>query len=489
MADALWTADELRSTLGTAVDGVMPAAVSGISIDTRTLAPGEVFFAIQGDRTDGHDYIEQAFAAGAALAVVREDFGGAAPGPLLHVADTLEALRALGRAGRARSKARIVAVTGSVGKTGTKEMLRLMLARLGRVHASDKSYNNHWGVPLSLARLPREADYAVFEIGMNHAGEITPLARLVQPHAAIITTIAPVHIEFFDSIEGIAEAKAEIFRGLASGGIAILNLDNEHFRLLARRAEERGAGRVIGFGKDSRAQSRLVRLTASAGGSEIEADCLAERISYRLGAPGEHLALNSLAALAAVKVLDGEIHRAAAALVEFGAPQGRGAQSVHRIDAGSFILIDEAYNANPASMAAAFSVLGGLPRSRAARRIAVLGDMLELGAEAKRLHEGLAPAIEAAAIDLVYGCGPNMAELFAVLPESRRGGWAENSHKLKETLTGAIRPGDAVMIKGSLGSRMSLLVDALKQSYPQDRASAAGGRGMKGEECSTCSVS
>ena len=467
MAEALWTGEELLSAMGGSAGGAMPDCLTGISIDSRTLQPGELFFAIKGDRTDGHDYLEDAFAAGAALAVVRDDFSAAAPGPVLRVADTLEALNALGRAGRARSAARIIAITGSVGKTGTKEMLRLMLGRLGSVHASDKSYNNHWGVPLSLARLPRHASYAVFEIGMNHEGEITPLARLVRPQAAIITTIAPVHLEFFNGIEGIAEAKAEIFHGLEPGGAAILNLDNPQFALLAKRAEERGAGRIVAFGKDSRAQSRLLSLTALSGGSLIEADCLGERLSYRIGAPGEHLAINSLAALAAARLLGGNIERAATALAGFGAPQGRGAQTLHAIGNGRFILIDEAYNANPASMTAAFNVLGGLPRARAARKIAVLGDMLELGAGAKTLHEGLAPAIEDAGIDLIHCCGPHMASLFAALPESRRGAWAENSDKLKDTLIGAIRPGDAVMIKGSLGSRMGLLVEALKQTYPQ----------------------
>jgi UDP-N-acetylmuramoyl-tripeptide--D-alanyl-D-alanine ligase len=467
MAETLWSARELEAIFGPAEGGAMPEGVSGISIDTRTLRPGDLFFAIKGDRTDGHTYVEQAFANGAALAVVEHGFDGAANGPVLRVSDTLEALNGLARAGRARSTARIVAVTGSVGKTGTKEMLRLLFGRLGVVHASDKSYNNHWGVPLSLARLPREADYAVFEIGMNHAGEITPLTRLVRPHAAIITKVAPVHIEFFDGIEAIAEAKAEIFQGLEPGGAAILNRDDDQFRRLEARAREQAAARIVGFGGNSGAEARLLASHAADAGSEVEADILGERIAYRIGAPGDHLAMNSVAALAAVKILGGDIGRAAAALAEFGAPPGRGAQSVHKAADGTFRLIDEAYNANPASMSAALAVLGGLPRVRAMRRVAVLGDMLELGARSDALHESLAAAIQAAEIDTVFCCGPHMAALFAVLPEPQRGAWAENADGLRDTLLSAIRPGDAVMIKGSLGSRMGLIVEAIKQKFPR----------------------
>jgi UDP-N-acetylmuramoyl-tripeptide--D-alanyl-D-alanine ligase len=467
MAETLWSARELEEIFGAAEGGAMPEGVAGISIDTRSLRAGELFFAIKGERTDGHDYIGQAFAAGAALAIVRSGFDGSADGPLLRVADTLEALNMLARAGRARSGARIIAVTGSVGKTGTKEMLRLMLGRLGKVHASDKSYNNHWGVPLSLARLPREADYAVFEIGMNHPGEITPLAGLVRPHAAIITKIAPVHLEFFAGIEAIAEAKAEIFQGLEPGGAAILNADDEQFGLLEARAREQGVARIVRFGGKAGAEARLLAAAPAEAGSRVEAEILGERIAYRIGAPGDHLAMNSVAALAAVKLLGGDIERAAAALAEFGAPAGRGAQTVHEIAGGSFVLIDEAYNANPASMTAALAVLGSLPRARAARRVAVLGDMLELGALSDTLHESLAAAIEAAGIDTVFCCGPHMAALFAALPEAKRGAWSENSDGLKDGLLSAIRAGDALMIKGSLGSRMGPVVEAIKQKFPR----------------------
>jgi UDP-N-acetylmuramoyl-tripeptide--D-alanyl-D-alanine ligase len=466
MADALWTGGELAGIFGPPSGGAMPEGITGISIDTRTLQRGDLFFAIKGDRTDGHDYVSQAFAAGAGLAIVAEAFQGDAAGPLLRVPDTLEALNALGREGRKRSKARIIAVTGSVGKTGTKEMLRLMLGAVGRVHASDKSYNNHWGVPLSLARLPPGADYAVFEIGMNHPGEITPLTQLVRPHLAIVTAVAPVHMEFFASIEDIAEAKAEIFLGLEGGGIAILNRDNAQFALLAERAKERGAGRVVGFGGDARAEARLIAVAAADGGSLIEADILGEGITYELGAPGDHLAMNSLAALAAVKLVGGNIEAASAALAAFGAPLGRGAQSVHRISGGQFLLIDESYNANPASVGAALKVLGDVPPGRATRRIAVLGDMLELGGQSEAMHVALAAPIKAAGIDIVYCCGPHMEALFDALEEAQQGGWSEDSDGLRDTLPAAIRAGDAIMIKGSLGSRMGPLVNAIKDRFP-----------------------
>ena len=466
MSDALWTRDELLAVLDGEMVGTLPRAIGGISIDTRTLAPGELFFAIRGERTDGHDYVEQAFAAGAGLAIVGRDFRGDVTGPFIRVGgDTLDALNVLGRAARARSKARIVAVTGSVGKTGTKEMLRLMLGRLGRVHASDKSYNNHWGVPLSLARMPRDADYAVFEIGMNHSGEIAPLTRMVRPHAAIVTTVAAVHLAFFRDVEEIAEAKAEIFQGLEPGGTAILNMDNAFYLLLASRASQNGAGRVIAFSNapDSEAGARLLSLEASGGGSAVEAEILSATIRYRLGAPGEHLAMNSLAALAAVKALGGDVARGAEALAQFGAPQGRGAQSLHRIGDGVFRLIDDSYNANPASMAAALGVLAAVGQGR---RIAVLGDMLELGAASADMHRGLAEPIAAARVDLVFCCGSEMRALHEALPQARRGAWTPDSTSLTPYLLEALRAGDTIMIKGSLGSRMGPVVEALKQTYP-----------------------
>jgi UDP-N-acetylmuramoyl-tripeptide--D-alanyl-D-alanine ligase len=466
MSDALWTSAELTAVFGAASGGAMPDA-TGISIDTRTLAPGDLFFAIKGDNTDGHDYLDRAFAAGAAAAVVSREVADA-KGVLIRVADTLKALEDLGRAARARSHAQIAAVTGSVGKTSTKEMLRLMLAELGQTHAAEKSYNNHWGVPLTLARLPRDADYAVFEIGMNHAGEITPLTKMVRPHVAVVTTVAPVHIEFFASVEAIAEAKAEIFLGLEPRGTAVINRDSEFFPLLARRAAEAHASRCLGFGRSAQADWRLTGLATEGQGSQVDAYYAPAGVplSFTLGAPGEHLATNAVGALAAVEALGGDPERAALALTKFGAPQGRGAQTEHDIEGGTILLLDEAYNANPASMDAALKVLGGLPAARASRRIAILGDMLELGAQGEALHRGLSRIVEAQGIHLVFCCGPQMSALFAALPEGKRGAWRPTSDELKADILAALRAGDAVTVKGSLGSRMAVIVEAIKQTYP-----------------------
>ncbi len=467
MAEALWELAELQKALGADAAGEAGNAITGVSIDTRTLQPGDLFFAIKGDNSDGHAYLDKAFEAGAALAVVSRDYAGEAPGPVLRVADTFAALNALGAAGRARSRAKVVAVTGSAGKTGTKEMLRLMLSRQGRTHASDKSYNNHWGVPLTAARLPRDADFAVFEIGMNHAGEITPLTQLVCPHAAIVTMVAPVHLEHFHAIEAIAEAKAEIFHGVGRDGAAILPRDSENYRLLAARARECGVGRVISFGRSPVAEVRLLSLAPKANGTAVEAEILGERLTFRLGAPGEHLAMNALAGLAAVEAVGASVLQAAAALAKFAAPAGRGAQSRRTVAGGSFLLIDESYNANPASMAAALAVLGGLPPSLARRRIAVLGDMLELGAEGTAMHRALAAPVESAGVDAVFASGPQMAALYRALPLGCRGAWAETSSGLTDALFEFIRPGDAIMVKGSNASRMGLLVENLKQHFPE----------------------
>lgn len=467
MSEVLWTGAEIKVALNADSHGDLPEALTGVSFDTRTLQPGDLFFAIKGDTSDGHAYVDRAFAAGSTLAVVARDYDTVAPGPLLRTTDTFVALNDLGRAGRNRTNARIAAITGSVGKTGTKEMLRLMLAQLGTVHASEKSYNNHWGVPLTAARLPRSVDYAVFEIGMNHADEITPLTRLVRSHVAIITTVVPVHMEHFGSVAAIAEAKAEIFFGLEPGGVAILNRDNEHYDLLATLAAERGVKSIVRFGQHGDANARLLSLDVIDGGSRISADIMDERIVYKLAAPGEHLAMNSLAALAGVKCLGGDVAQAAEALATFTAPQGRGAQSMRSCPGGSFLLIDESYNANPASMAAAFKVLANLPANHVQRRIAVLGDMLELGANAGDIHRALNTPIENCAIDAVFCAGVQMRALFDALDPKRRAGWAESSTDLKDALIQFVRPGDAITVKGSNGSRMGPLVDALKQEFPE----------------------
>jgi UDP-N-acetylmuramoyl-tripeptide--D-alanyl-D-alanine ligase len=460
MSDALWTWDELvRAAAGTA-DGAAEAPVTGFSIDTRSIAPGEVFVALR-DQRDGHDFVASAFERGAAAALVERGYERkAGDGALIRVGDTLEGLRAIARAARARTNARIVAVTGSVGKTGTKDALRACLSRLGSTHAAEKSFNNHWGVPLTLARMPADATYGVFEIGMNHAGEIEPLSKLVRPHVAIITTVEPVHLEFFSSVEAIAEAKAEIFAGLEPGGTAILNRDNPHFALLAARAREHSA-RIVSFGRHEDADVRPRVWELGPAGSDIEVDIGGKRVAYRIGAPGAHLALNSLAVVAALDALGADVQAAVAALADIQAAKGRGARLEVALDGGAILLIDESYNANPASMRSALAAMATVPRATNPRRIAVLGDMLELGTESVRLHEGLKDPVDAADVDLVFACGPNMRALFTALPPGRRGEWAETSEGIMAPLLATVRCGDVVMVKGSLGSRMAPLVDAL----------------------------
>ena len=465
----LWTIDAMASAMAAERHGALPQSISGISIDTRTIVPGEAFFAIQGDSRDGHQFVAAALGAHAGLAVIaasrRGDFS--ADAPLLVVPDVLTALRDLAGAARARSQAKIIAVTGSVGKTGTKEALRLALSKDGETHASVASYNNHWGVPLSLARCPSSARYAVLEMGMNHAGEIEPLSRLARPHVALITTIAPVHLEFLGSLAKIAEAKAEIFLGVEPGGVAVINRDIPQFALLKRRANEAGVARVVSFGERAQADARLIKASMHPSCSTVQADILGTELAYKIGAPGRHLVHNSLVVLAVADLVGADLALAALALSELKAVAGRGAPIEIEPPGGAALLIDESYNANPASVDAALALLGQAPIGPQGRRIAVLGDMLELGPTGKSLHRGLAAPIAANAIDLVFCCGPLMHSLWQALPASRRGGYAEDSAALEAQVVPAIHAGDAVMVKGSLGSRMAPIVRALQRAYPR----------------------
>jgi UDP-N-acetylmuramoyl-tripeptide--D-alanyl-D-alanine ligase len=474
----LWTVEAMASSMRAQRTGSLPRSVPGISIDTRSIAAGEAFFAIKGDNRDGHDFVAAALQAGAGLAVVAADRRGDFPSdaPLLVVPDVLDGLRELARAARARAQARIVGVTGSVGKTGTKEALRLTLAKDGETHASVASYNNHWGVPLSLARCPAGARYAVFEMGMNHAGEIAPLTRLVRPQVAIITTVEPVHLEFFGSIEAIADAKAEIFLGLEPGGAAVLNRDNSQFARLARSARDAGVGRIVAFGEHARADARLIRCSLQAGGSTVQARILGSDVTYKLGAPGRHLVLNSLAVLAAVSLLGADLALAALALAQLQPASGRGSRVTLEVPGGNALLIDESYNANPASMQAALALLGQADVGARGRRIAVLGDMLELGPGGADLHRRLADAVRDNAVDLVFCCGPLMRALWEALPTSCQGGYAETSAALEPHVLAAVQPGDTVMVKGSLGSRMAPIVKALSGRYRRDVLAAAPAR-------------
>jgi UDP-N-acetylmuramoyl-tripeptide--D-alanyl-D-alanine ligase len=453
--------------------GGLPARVPGLSIDTRTINPGEAFFAIQGENRDGHEFVEGALNAGAGLAVVARSKSAAMPkgAPLLAVDDVLGALNDLARASRARSPAKIVAVTGSVGKTGTKEALRLVFGRQGETHASAASYNNHWGVPLSLALMPERAQFAVFEIGMNHAGEITPLVKLVRPHVAMITTIAPVHLEFFGTLEAIADAKAEIFLGVDPAGAAVINADIPQFARLESAAQAAGISRIVSFGERAEADARLVKASLQADISTVQAHIFGHDVTYKLGAPGRHMVDNSLGVLAAAQLLGADLALAALALADLKAPAGRGARVTLDVPGGTVLLIDESYNANPASMRAALALLGQVPMRGLGRRIAVLGDMLELGPEGARLHAQLADAVVGHSVDLVYCSGPLMKSLWDALPSERRGGYADDSAALEPIVLKAITVGDAVMVKGSLGSRMGRIVKALqRRAVPAEQA-------------------
>jgi len=455
-----------------ACEGDPVAPITGFAIDSRALEPGEGFIAIRGPNRDGHDFVQSALEAGAGCAVVEEAFqldtSSDNEGRLVRVHDTFEALNNLGREARDRiDHAVVIGVTGSVGKTGTKEALRVALGPSGSVHASAKSFNNHWGVPLTLANMPRDIDYGVFEMGMNHAGEISALTRLVRPHIAIITTVAPVHLGFFSSVDEIADAKAEIFEGLEPGGAAILNRDNPYFERLAAAASGEGA-EIVSFGEDERAKVRLLSCDLSPDGSTVTSDILGETITYRVGAPGRHVVQNTLAVLAAVKVAGADLSAAAEALGAIHAPEGRGERFVIETERGPVCIVDESYNANPASMRAALATLGLTPRSAYKRRIAVLGDMLELGSDSTKLHRELAEAVDAAGIDVVFASGADMASLFEALPEKRRGAYAKTSDELASALLSSVQPGDIVMVKGSLGSRMALLVEGLKREF-EDR--------------------
>ena len=472
MTTPLWTLDAMIAAMRAEPSGAPHDAITGISIDSRSLMPGDAYFAIKGDVHDGHAFAQAALDKGAALAVVakdrRNDF--AADARLLIVDDVLKALEHLGRAARARLTGQVIAVTGSVGKTSTKEMLRGVLTAQGETHASIASFNNHWGVPLTLARCPASVAYAVFEIGMNHAGEITPLVQMVRPHLAVITTVEPVHLEFFSGIEAIADAKAEIFVGVEPGGAAVLNRDNPQFARLQKAAKAAGIKRIVSFGANKKADARLLDVALHATCSAIHADILKQNVTYKLAMPGRHMAINSLAVLALAQLADCDLAVAALTLSRVAPAAGRGVRHALDVSGGEAMLIDESYNANPASMAAALSVLGRAAITGKGRRIAVLGDMLELGLNAGKLHRGLIDAVNANGADLVFCCGPLMRHLWDALSSGKRGGYADDAASLESQVVGAIRAGDVIMVKGSLGSKMKTIVAALEKRFPGNAA-------------------
>ncbi|HUB63593.1 MAG TPA: UDP-N-acetylmuramoylalanyl-D-glutamyl-2,6-diaminopimelate--D-alanyl-D-alanine ligase [Methylocella sp.] len=475
-SDYLWTSLGLVDPLEARVCGPLPrGGVTGISIDTRSLREGELFFAIKGAHSDGHDYASAAFEKGAAAAVVDEAHADTLRplGPLYVVKDVLEALERLGVAARARSAARIAAITGSVGKTSTKEALRLVLTQAGASHASVASYNNHWGVPLTLARMPKKTKFGIFEIGMNHKGEITPLAALVHPHVAVVTTIAPVHLEYFENVDAIADAKAEIFSGLVPGGVAIINRDLSQYERLLAHARTSPAGHVASFGEHEKADARLISVKVGTDHSLVEAEICGQHLAFRLGVPGRHFAMNALAVLLAAKAFAVDLEVAAGTLA-FSTPQpGRGERLLLPAAGGPYTLIDESYNANPASMRAALALVGALPLQGKGRRIAILGDMLELGQGGATMHAELASDVAANHFDLVFAAGPLTKHLYEALPGPLRGAWRDSASDLVPIVGAAVQSGDMVIVKGSNASRMSAIVEALKQRAGAERLPGA----------------
>lgn len=453
----LWTSDDAAAATGGRVTAAW--AATGVSIDTRTIAPGDLFVALQADR-DGHDFVAQALARGAAAALVsRIPDGVASDAPLLVVPDVLRGLEDLGRAGRARMTGRVIAITGSVGKTSTKEMARIALAGQGVIHAAEASYNNHWGVPLTLARMPADTDFAIIEIGMNHPGEIAPLSRMARPHVALITTVAAAHLEAFGAIEGIAREKGAIFEGLQPVGHAILPEDLPVTQILRDCADRAGAV-VVGFGEHGVA--RPLRIVPQDGALSCHARIMGDTLAFTLPTTGRHFAMNAVGVLAALAAAGADLAQAAAHLSDWHPPQGRGAVET----LGGIRLIDDAFNANPASLSAGLATLAGL---QGGRRVAILGDMLELGTEEVAMHRAVADDPSMAAIDLVHCAGPLMRHLHEALPADKRGQWTQTAAELAAQPDKLISAGDIVLVKGSKSSRISMVVQALRAGAAQDK--------------------
>lgn len=467
---ALWTAEAALEATG----GAGPAGwtATGVSIDTRTLQPGDLFVALKAAR-DGHEFVAEALEKGAAAALVsRVPDGVAAEAPLVVVPDVLKGLRALGKAARKRTRAKVVAITGSVGKTSTKEMFRAALRGQGRVHAAEASYNNHWGVPLTLARMPAETDFAIIEIGMSNPGEIAPLAKLAKPDVAVVLTVAAAHLAAFEDLEGIAREKASIFEGLGKGGVAVVNADIATAKILKAAAKASKAKRIVRFGEAKGVDVRLKRASASERATVVEARLGEREIVFKLATPGVHFALNGVAVLAAADALGADLALTAQGLGRWEPPPGRGTAeriALDPVEDWSAKLIDDAFNANPASMAAALDVLAltepehNVGRVAKGRRIAVLGDMLELGPDERALHAALADHRAMGEVDRVDCVGPLMASLWESLPRERRGAKVARAEELVERAHTLVDAGDVVLVKGSKGSRVSLVADALRK--------------------------
>jgi len=477
MSDLLWKSSDMVKAMEGRPVGHLPEGITGISIDSRTLRKGEAFFAIKGDMFDGHDFATAAMAAGAGLLVVTEarlPALGKLQVPMIVVDDVLAALTRLGIASRARSKAQIIAVTGSVGKTTTKEALRHVLSDCGKVHASAASFNNHWGVPLTLARMPEDTDYGVFEIGMNHHDEIRPLVKMVQPHVAVITLIAPAHLGHFANLEEIAVAKAEIFEGVLPGGYALLNRDDKRFKQLEALATAAGIEHITTFGENARSTYKLRDLVMKTDCSCITVSLGGQEAAVKISAPGRHIVQNMLAVMGAAHLVGADMTKVVLALASLQAEAGRGAQYRLRHGDGTFTLIDESYNANPASMRAALSLLESTePQGEGiekGRRIAVLGDMLELGKQSSKLHGDLARPIVDAHVNMLFIGGAHMSALKSAMPAEIQVEYRESVDELLPLVVKAVRPGDVVMIKSSKSIGFVKIVNALLKKYAVSEA-------------------
>lgn len=465
----LWTCEAMIRAMNGRPVGNLPEGITGISIDSRSIGEGEGFFAIKGDRVDGHDFASLAVANGAAMLVVSEaklPALGRLTVPMIVVDDVLAALGRLGMAARDRIRGQVIAVTGSVGKTTTKEMLRHVLSPSGKVHASVASFNNHWGVPLTLARMPEDTEFGVFEIGMNHFDEIRPLVRLVRPDIAVITNIGAAHLGNFSSLDDIAIAKSEIFEGVVAGGTALINRDSAQFEIMDRAAHAAGIANVLTFGVNARADYRLAEYDGASGGSTVWMQAHGATHEIAIGAPGQHIAENAVAALAVAERAGADLDLARAALATLKPEKGRGAQHVLSVPGGSITLIDESYNANPSSMRAAIALLAGTAPSGEGRRIAILGDMLEMGAFSAQLHAELADPIQAGAIDAAWLAGPDMAHLRDALDARVSVEYRPAVDQLIPFVLASVRSGDVLMVKSSKGTGCGRIVDALIQHYP-----------------------
>ena len=466
---ALWSSADIEAATGGKASRAF--AVTGVSIDTRTIQPGDLFVALK-DVRDGHDFVATALAKGAAAAMVsHRPEGVAADAPLFIVPDVLAGLTDLGGAGRARSRAKVIAVTGSVGKTSTKEMLRIILAGQGKTHAAEASYNNHWGVPLTLARMPQDAEFAVIEVGMNHPGEIEPLARLTRPHVALITTIAAAHLEAFADMNGIAIEKSSLFKGLEPGGTAVVPLGLDQSPLMLHAAKAQGC-KIVTFGASPAADWRQKQLSLSDRASATRAVRSGHDILFKVMSPGRHFAMNGLGALAAAEALGLDLAIAATDLGHWTPPSGRGLRErilLDPVENLGFDLIDDAFNANPASLSAALDVLiaacpeDGCGRLAKGRRIAILGDMLELGPTEMDLHRAVAKHPNLSAISVIHCAGPRMRALYDILPRSQRGEWAATAEALASRVRSLVDAGDIILVKGSKGAKVSLVVDAFRK--------------------------